>query len=311
MKNNFLAKDFAKSFGVDESTFSTKLIKEINKLNFHFREPTKKEYDKLLLEILKKIETDKQIIGADEREKVWFDGWDENLKMFKESNYDEDSLTPKFVRPGNPIRLNQGYVFPEDENFELNFIKIYRLWFLEKYFSSVDNIYEFGCGTGFNLLAAISIFPEKKLFGSDFVQSSVDLVNEIGKSKKINLQGDLFNMLSPDYDYQILQNSGIFTFGSLEQLASDVDPILNFFISKKPNICVHTEPVIELYDKENNLSDFLAAKFQDKRGYTSGLISKLNNLEEEGKIEILTIKRLYFGSFFMEGYNQIAWKPIK
>ena len=71
-------------------------------------------------------------------------------------------------------------------------------------------------------------------------------------------------MLSPDYDYQILQNSGIFTFGSLEQLASDVDPILNFFISKKPNICVHTEPVIELYDKENNLSDFLAAKFQDK-----------------------------------------------
>ena len=84
-------------------------------------------------------------------------------------------------------------------------------------------------------------------------------------------------------------------------MASDVDPILNFFISKKPNICVHTEPVIELYDKENNLSDILAAKFQDKRGYTSGLISKLNNLEEEGKIEILTIKRPYFSSLLYGG----------
>ena len=117
-------------------------------------------------------------------------------------------------------------------------------------------------------------------------------------------------MLSPDYDYEVLPNSGIYTFGALEQLASDTDPILEFFISKKPNICIHTEPVIELYDQENNLSDFLAAKFQGKRGYTSGLIAKLNNLEAEGKIEILSIKRPYFGSFFMEGYNHIAWKPL-
>jgi len=310
MKFNYEIEDFASSFGVEAETFSPSLVKEIKALDFSYRKPSEEEFEGLILEILKKIESDTQIIGAEEREKVWFDGWNENLQMFKESDFDEESLTPKFVRPGNPIRLNQSYIFPKDDDFELNFIKIYRLWYLEKYFSDVKNIYEFGCGTGFNLLAANSLFPQKRLFGSDFVQSSVDLVNEIANSKKVNLRGDLFNMLSPDYDYEILPNSGIYTFGALEQLASETDPILEFFISKKPDICVHTEPVIELYDKDNNLSDFLAAKFQGKRGYTSGLITKLKNLEEKGEIEILAIKRLYFGSFFMEGYNHIAWKPL-
>ena len=302
--------DFAESFGTNKQSFSSNLVKEINSLNFKYRKPTEEEFEGLILEILKKIDKDKQVIGANEREKVWFDGWNENLQMFRESNFDVETLTPKFVRPGNPIRLNQSYIFPEDDNFELNFIQIYRLWYLENYFNDVDNIYEFGCGTGFNLLAANSLFPKKSLYGSDFVQSSVDLVNEIAKSKEINLIGDLFNMLKPDYDYEIKENSGIYTFGSLEQLASDTDPIIEFFLKKKPKICIHTEPAIELYDKENNLSDFLAAKFQGNRGYTSGLIEKLKKLEEEGQIEIISIKRLYFGSFFMEGYNHIAWRPI-
>lgn len=310
MKYELGIQDFAESFGADHKTFSSDLVKEIKNLNFNYRKPTEQEYQDLVLEVLKKIDHDKQIIGADEREQVWFDGWNENLQMFRDSDFDIETLTPKFVRPGNPIRLNQSYIFPEDDNFELNFIKIYRLWYLEKYFSNVDNIYEFGCGTGFNLLAANSLFPQKNLYGSDFVQSSVDLVNEIGKSKGINLSGALFNMLSPDLNYEIKENSGIFTFGSLEQLASDIDPIIEFFLNKEPEICVHTEPAIELYDPENNLSDFLAAKFQGNRGYTSGLIEKLRKLEEEKKIEIISIKRLFFGSFFMEGYNHIAWKPL-
>ena len=41
------------------------------------------KYLRLILEILKRIYNDKQKIGADEREKVWFDGWNENLNEFK------------------------------------------------------------------------------------------------------------------------------------------------------------------------------------------------------------------------------------
>ncbi len=303
-------KGFAESFGVNQNELSDIVLKEIKKYNFNYTEIPCSKYLSLILEILKRIDNDKQKIGADEREKVWFDGWNENLNEFKNSGYKYEALIPKFVRPNNPIRLNQEYVLPEDKNFELNFINVYRTWFLEKYFSDFENIFEFGCGTGFNLLRASELFPEKFLFGSDFVQSSVDLVNLISKSKKLNLKGSLFNMLSPDKDYNIPPNSGIFTFGALEQLASDLEPMINYLIQRKPSLCLHTEPAIELYDIQNSLEDYLAAKFQSKRGYSSGLISKLKILEKDKKIKIIKIKRLNFGSLFLEGYNLIIWKPL-
>lgn len=304
----FKAKDFAKSFDEDINNFSSELNKKINDLDFRYRLPTKEENEQLIYNMLHKIDSDKQIIGASERKEVWFKGWNENLQLYKESGFNEESLIPKFVRPGNPIRLNQKFVFPLDDNFELNFIQIYRQWFIEKFFDQVDNVYEFGCGTGFNLLHVNKIYPKKKLFGSDFVQSAVDLVNEIAKSKKIPLQGDLFDMLRPDYSYKILSNSAVYTFGAFEQLASNLDPILNFLISQKPSICIHTEPAIELYE-DDCLVDYLAKKFQGKRGYSSGLIGKLKAFEKQGKIEIIKIKRLYFGSYFFEGYNLMVWKP--
>lgn len=300
--------EFAHSFGCSSATFSTELCEIINSHNFNYRNPSPEENESLILEVLLKIDSDTQIIGADERTEVWFNGWQENLEMYRASGFDDTSLTPKFVRPGNPVRLNKNFVLPEDDNFELSFIEVYRQWFFETYFKSVKNIYEFGCGTGFNLLHANRVYPEKQLFGSDFVQSSVDLVNELAAQKGIPMTGDLFNMLEPDVNYDIRPNSGVFTFGSLEQLASNLDPIFEFLLSKDIEICVHTEPAIELYE-DNSVVDYLGKKFQGKRGYSSGLVGKLKELEDNGMIEILNIKRLYFGSFFMEGYNHMVWKP--
>ena len=134
-------------------------------------------------------------------------------------------------------------------------------------------------------------------------------MNTIAESKNIPLKGDLFDMINPDSSYQIRQNSGVFTFGSLEQLASKLDNMLEYLIDQKPQLCVHTEPAIELYDS-TNLSDYLAIKFQGKRGYSDGLLSKLQKLQDAGKIELIKVKRLYFGSMFMEGYNLFVWKPI-
>ena len=301
--------NFAKSFGVAEKTFSKSCRQIISDTNFQYHDINGVKLENLLLRILKRIDEDVQVIGAEERQDVWEKGWQENLDDFIDSDFDEEKLVPRFIRPNNPIRYNQNYILPEQQEFELNFVKVFRQWFLENYFANVENIYEYGCGTGFNLVAAGKLFPEKKLYGSDFVQSSVDLVNAIGKAKNIPLQGDLFDMIKPNYDYQISKNSGIFTFGSLEQLASKTDNFLDYMIKQKPDICVHSEPAIELYEP-TNLSDYLAIKFQSKRGYTEGLIPKLKKLEGEGKIELIKVKRLYFGSLFMEGYNIIVWRPL-
>ncbi len=305
---NLTALDFAKSFGTEINNFSDKLKKKISDLDFRYRIPSKDENERLIHEVLLKIDMDTQVIGADERKEVWFNGWNENLQMYRESGFSEQSLTPKYVRPGNPIRLNKKFFYPADDNFEFNFIEIYRQWFIETFFGSMDAVYEFGCGTGYNLLHVNKVYPQKKIFGSDFVQSSVDLVNEIARQKQIPLKCNLFNMINPDPSYEILPNSAIYTFGALEQLASNLDPVIDFFISKNPSICIHTEPAQELYE-DDSIVDYLGKKFESKRGYSSGLIAKLKTLETEGKIDIIKIKRLYFGSFFFEGYNLFIWKP--
>ena len=69
------------------------------------------------------------------------------------------------------------------------------------------------------------------------------------------------------------------------------------------------EPTVELYD-ETNLVDHLAAKFHKKRGYTQGYLPRLKALEAEKKVEILKVKRTYFGSLFMEGFSFIIWRPV-
>ena len=130
---NLTALDFAKSFGTEINNFSDKLKKKISDLDFRYRIPSKDENERLIYEALLKIDTDTQVIGADERKEVWFNGWNENLQMYRESGFSEESLTPKYVRPGNPIRLNKKFFYPADDNFEFNFIEIYRQWFIETF----------------------------------------------------------------------------------------------------------------------------------------------------------------------------------
>jgi SAM-dependent methyltransferase len=308
--NNLGIEEFALHFDADPQSFSEKCKALISSLDFRYQNIEGEQLESLILSILKRIDEDKQIIGAKDRTEAWSKGWQENLDQFLANTDSIESLVPKFIRPNQAIRLNSKYILPVDSEFELNFVKVYRQWFLEEYFSDVDNIFEFGCGTGFNLIAASEIFPDKKLYGSDFVDSAVNLVNATAKKYNIELNGELFNMLEPRSDYKIPKCSGVFTFGSLEQLASDLEPMINFLLDSSPDIIVHTEPAIELYD-DSKLNDYLAIKFQGNRGYSAGLLPLLEGLEKQGKIKLIKVKRLFFGSLYMEGYNTFVWKKVK
>jgi len=142
----------------------------------------------------------------------------------------------------------------------------------------------------------------------DFVTSSVDLVNKIGEVYGWKMTGHFFDMLSPDEIFEIGDNSAIFTFGAIEQLASNFEAFLQFLLKRSPRLCIHVEPTIELYD-ESNLVDYLAIKFHKKRGYTENYLTRLRTLEAQNEIEILKVKRLFFGSLYMEGYTCMIWKP--
>ena len=302
--------DFARSFGTTVEDIPEECRRLIRDTDFTYEILAGQKRDRVILDVLKKIDSDKQIIGAKERRGVWEKGWAENLQDFVKSDCDLDSLVPRFIRPNQTIRLDGNYVLPSNPNFELDYYNVYRLWLFKKYLPEFDPIYEFGCGTSFNLVTLARLFPEKKLFGLDFVLSSVELANKIGQTHKLNIKGRLFDMLSPDETLTIEKNSAIFTIGAIEQLASRFEPFLQFLLGQSPSLCLHVEPTIEFYD-DNNLADYLAKKFHTKRGYTENYLTRLRELEAQKRIEIIKAKRPYFGSLFMEGYSYFVWRPFK
>jgi len=303
------AAGFAASFGVAIDRLPPQCLQLIERNDFSYRRPEVSERDGIILDVLRRLDIDVQKIGAPERRAVWERGWREALNEYVDSGFAPSKLVPKFVRPNQPVRLNQDFVIPSNQNFELAFVEVLREWMFREFFADVEAVHEFGCGTGINLASLARIYPDKPLIGSDFVPASVELVNQIAANQKLNLSARLFDMTAPASDYEIKSGSAIFTFGALEQLASRFEHFLSFLLARRPVVCLHVEPTVELYDK-NNLVDYLAIGFHRKRGYTEGFLPRLQALAVEGQIDLLRTTRLNFGSLMMEGYNLLVWRPV-
>jgi hypothetical protein len=302
-------KILAASFGTTEEDLTPACLEIFESMKKRYSVVGGLDREKLIVTVLKRIEDDKQVIGAPERTDKWYKGWKENLDEFRESEHDLKALMPKFIRKNQPIRFMGEYILPEEEHFEHVYFNIYRTWLFERTFSEYDSFYDIGCGSSYNLIKLCSMFPDKKVYGFDFVQSSVDIVGDLVEKHSFNAQGGLFNMIEPDFNIELDNNSLIFTSGAIEQIASKYEKFVEFLLEKKPQLVVHVEPTYEVYNQDI-LFDYLAAKFHKKRGYTMGYLPRLRQLESEGKIKILNVKRLNFGSLFFEGFTNIIWKPL-
>ena len=302
--------DFAALFGTTCDGLSSECQDLINQRDFRYRILEGQERDQVLLDILKVIEADTQAVGTTERKDVWNQGWSGNYQAFCDARYDLAALVPKFIRPGRVIRLKGQYVCPASPTFELDYYTVLRQWLFSTYLSDMRAVFEFGCGTGWNLVALAKMYPSMEVHGLDFVPSSRYLVEKIRSVYGLNLSGHLFDMRAPDKTIRFNARSAIFTVGAMEQLAGDFEPFLQFLLKLSPALCIHVEPTIELYD-ENNLVEYLAIKFHRKRGYTQGFLPRLRQLEALGDVEILNTNRSHFGSMFIDGYSLVVWRPKK
>ena len=300
--------DFADSFGTTADDIPVECRELIGESDFSYRILDGEERDNTLLEVLKRIKSDRQVIGAPERKNVWQDGWENNLRDFIASGYNLDTLIPRYVRKDQPIRFNRRYVIPANPLFEWDFLRVLRVWIFIKYLKNCKSFYEFGCGTGHNLVELSRLYPDMKLYGFDFVPAACKLVDTIGEVHGLKMIGRQFDMTSPDNDIYFDANSAVFTFGAIEQLAGNFEPFLQFLLHRKPSLCINIEPTIELFD-ETNLVDYLAIEFQRKRGYSEKYLPRLKELESQGKIEIVKVKRTFLGNLMMEGYSLMVWRP--
>lgn len=308
-KEEISAAEIAKAFGIPESEIAEETLEMINNTDLAYRKFTSEERDEVILGILEYIDAEEdRSVGAHTKEK-WVKGWQENLDLYLNSNRDIEALVPKFLRPEEPIRWQGDYICPSNPRFEHDFYMILRDWLFRKYLSEFNCIYEYRAGTGFNLIALARLFPEKQIYGSDWVEPAVELINQIASDYKLRVEGRLFDFQNPDHGFEVAPNSAVLTFDALEQIGANFEAFLDYLMKNRPKLCIHVEPTAENYDL-TKLFDYLAFRYHRKRNYLDGYLTRLRQLEQEQKIELLKVHRFGFGGKYHEGFQLSIWRPV-
>jgi len=282
----------------------------ISKFNLQYTEPTQQERDDIILDITNALNTKLETAGKHKLEK-WEKGWLENLELLKEHK-DASSLVPKYFGKHKIARWKGDFIQCVTEYFDYKLHIILVDAILNEYVGDkYDNLYEFGCGPAYHLMRFRDFNNDINLVGLDWASSSQSIINEIRDlGITSNISGYNFDYFDPNYKIEIPENTAMFTCASLEQMGENYKDFIDYLLLKKPDLCINFEPMSELLD-ENNLVDKLSLLYFTKRNYLKNYLTYLRELESEGKIEIIKEQRLYGGSYFIEGYPIVIWKPIK
>ena len=295
-----------------EKMFSEKVsgcvARQINGYGLAYLDITRKEHDACVRKIVNTLLDPGIIRAGEKRIDQWERGWGENLGELA-GGISEEAVIPKYFGKYDIVRLRQKFVRCASKDFEYYSLCVILDWLFDKYFRNAGSIYEFGCGTGHNLLRARKVNPSAKMYGLDWAISSQEIIKRIvvnGVDR--NMFARRFDLFNPDTGFALDNNSIVYTVAALEQVGDRFEKFIDYLLKNTPALCVHVEPVAELLD-DNNLLDYLSIEYFKKRNYLNGFLSYLRKLEAKGGIEIIKAQRTYLGSFFIDGYSVVVWRP--
>lgn len=301
----FTSESFERMLGV---VLGDKAREEIDSFALEYEEiPHERELEEIKL-LIEEIYSVNLVPASRKREPDWENGWSENLRDFKEHLMPE-KLIPRYFGKHSINRLNRKFVSSDDKDFELNMLRSIQAWLFDEYLFDFTSIYEFGCGTGHNLVFLRKFNAFANLIGLDWVESSQTLISliaeQIGDEK---LSGKKFDYFDPDYELVLDKNCAVFTVASLEQIGSEYLPFVNFILANKPDLVVHVEPFEDLLDPFD-LIDNLSIQYMRKRQYINGYCEYIKLLASQGKARIHKFQRSFIGSRLIDGYTILIWSP--
>lgn len=246
-------------------------------------------------------------VSGPARQPAWEAGWGDILARFAASR-DLADLEPHYFRkPSHTMRLLGRYVRPQDPRFEARFVAVLQTWLAARWLGDAQAIYEFGCGPGHNVAALARLLPGVPIVGLDWATPSQELLRLVAESTGLPVAGRRFDMFAPDPELALAPGSAVVTIGAMEQLGERSGAFLDFLRARAPRLCVHVEPLHELYDRSVPFDD-VAARYAERRGYLRGYLPRLEELARAGEIELLDVRR-HLGSEFHDGWGSLVWRP--
>lgn len=298
---------FAGLVGADTGEIPAVIAEALQSRPLLYRRLANPERDTVLQRLLEQLlSPDLSAVGK-HRQEVWEQGWGETLGEFVGADYDVGKLIPKYTQLGDAIRFEGDYAQPRDTDFEVRLSKYQRQALFQKHFSQCACVYEFGCGTGLNLVYLSETLPRARVVGLDWVQSSRKLVEAIAhRHPRVGFRHfDFFEFER----FSLGEGSGVCTVTALEQVGDQFTPFLEFLIDARPQVVVHIEPIEEMYDT-GSLFGYIGRAYHRKRRYLSGFLRKLEGLEAAGRIRILQKHHTGFGIQRHDPFSLIAWRPV-
>ena len=286
---------------------SARFASDFKAIDLSYSEIPKSANNEAVLRVLNALNSDLIQVGA-HRSGDWEKGWQENYENYKQSKNLNDVI-PKYFNKIPLIRWKQEWIQPNSPTMEYDMLGLIVNFITDSYLDNFANIYEFGCGTGHNLLRMRNRLPEVNLIGLDWAKSSQALIRQVAAdTSDPKFTGENFDYFKPNQNLKVKDNSAVITVASLEQTGSKFNDFIDYLVKQKPSLVIHIEPMWEPLD-ETNLLDYLSIKYFEKRSYLNGLQNYIENLEKQGVIDIIKKERTYVGSFYIDGYSLLVWKP--
>lgn len=300
------SRDFEAAFGEPLTGYVTE---RIGRYRLEYEDFTPAEHEQLLIKIIETLLDSRVMRSGEHRLPQWEAGWNQNLQGLTDGPVDVERIVPGYFNKYDAVRWQGKLIRPKSEKFELHSLAIILDWLFDQYCRHATNVYEFGCGTGHNLLRLRQANAHARLWGLDWAKSSQEILRKLLESGvDHNIHGHRFDYFEPDQNFVIAPDSVLYTVASLEQIGARWQPFIDYALRQRPALCIHVEPIAELLDP-NVLLDKLSCLYFEKRNYLSGLLTGLRALENSGKVQIHRAQRTRIGSLFIEGYSVIVWSP--
>jgi hypothetical protein len=250
-----------------------------------------------------------RVVGSDDPQ-VWEKGWAELADQLAGRPITLETLRPQYFHAGTPCRLFGELVAPLSPEFEYWVGLCVRYVVLREFLHDRRHVVEFGCGTGINLLVLSKIAPTARLAGCDWASASQAILQRMAQQTGCAIEGHRFNMLtaSGDDGGPIGSATAVLTVHALEQLGPAWRPFLDYVRQRRPGLCLHIEPLLELYDPASALDD-LGRRYHQKRNYLHGFLPAIKDLAARGEVEIIAVRRTPFGGLYHQAYSVLAWRP--
>jgi len=181
---------------------------------------------------------------------------------------------------------------------ELAQLAALRAELFEKYLGGIAEVSEFGAGTGHNLLPLLNTGRRLRAFDWSSVA--------VKRAAAAGLEAQVFDMKNPDFYVPL--NGATITVHALEQLGRDWEQFFLYLLIARPTICIHIEPIEELYNHTRR--DLKRRAYHLARGYLYGYFTELECSAKKGEAELLEVRKSPFGGKDHDAYSVIVWRPL-